>query len=269
MDPQVVLCKQTHDMNFDFDVTLGTRYHSGSQKIRVMSEQWVGDNIYCPRCGNPRLEKKNNNQPVADFQCDGCGAIFELKSKKGHIGKKVADGAYDTMIERITSEQNPDLFVLSYSECLSVTTLFVIPKFLFVPSIIEKRKPLGENARRAGWMGCNILIQAIPEQGKIGIIRNQTVLDVRDVVRMYKQIEKLQTYGMEKRGWLFDVLSCVNEIASADFTLQQVYASAEILQRKHINNYHIEAKIRQQLQILRDKGFIEFIERGRYRKLNP
>ncbi|MBQ1398560.1 MAG: restriction endonuclease, partial [Clostridia bacterium] len=37
--------------------------------------------------------------------------------------------------------------------------------------------------------------------------------------------------------------------------------------QKHIHNNNIEAKIRQQLQILRDKGFIEFLERGHYRKI--
>ena len=40
------------------------------------------------------------------------------------------------------------------------------------------------------------------------------------------------------------------------------------VKEKHINNNHIEAKIRQQLQLLRDKGYIEFLERGHYRKIN-
>ncbi|MGN1131915.1 MAG: hypothetical protein ACI4RL_03340, partial [Ruminococcus sp.] len=31
--------------------------------------------------------------------------------------------------------------------------------------------------------------------------------------------------------------------------------------------HNVQAKIRQQLQLLRDKGFIEFTERGHYRKL--
>ena len=35
---------------------------------------------------------------------------------------------------------------------------------------------------------------------------------------------------------------------------------------KVVNNNNIEAKIRQQLQILRNKGIIEFLERGHYRK---
>jgi type II restriction enzyme len=38
--------------------------------------------------------------------------------------------------------------------------------------------------------------------------------------------------------------------------------------QKHINNNNVEAKIRQQLQLLRDKGFIEFAERGNYREVH-
>lgn len=36
---------------------------------------------------------------------------------------------------------------------------------------------------------------------------------------------------------------------------------------KHPENKHIKDKIRQQLQLLRDKGIIEFRGRGHYRKL--
>lgn len=253
-------------MNFEFNTRLEKPYNDGPQLIRVMSESWVAENIFCPRCGNPRISKLDNNQPVADFMCDGCGAIFELKSKKGNIGKKIVDGSYATMIKRITSTQNPDLFVLSYSRSFSVINMFVIPRFLFVPMIIEKRKPLGERAHRAGWTGCNILIRDIPEQGKIDIIRNQIVSDVDNVVQKYRHIEKLRIDNIENRGWLFDVLNCINKIPSDVFSLGDVYAYAEFLQQKHIANHNVEAKIRQQLQFLRDKGFVEFLGRGEYRK---
>ena len=96
-------------MNLCFDQSLGLGYKSNSQKIRVMSESWVNDNIFCPVCGSARLSKLENNRPVADFQCPSCGEIFELKSKDGKIGRKISDGAYDTMISRITSMTNPDL----------------------------------------------------------------------------------------------------------------------------------------------------------------
>ncbi|MCB9805227.1 hypothetical protein H6769_06535 [Candidatus Peribacteria bacterium] len=38
--------------------------------------------------------------------------------------------------------------------------------------MIEKRKPLSSTARRAGWTGCNILLNLIPESGKIYYIQN-------------------------------------------------------------------------------------------------
>ena len=62
------------------------------------------------------------------------------------------------------------------------------------------------------------------------------------------------------------MLTCINTIDSVEFSLQDVYAFEELLQKKHRNNNNVEAKIRQQLQILRDKGVIEFLERGHYRK---
>lgn len=150
-------------MNLQFDTQLAAGYKSAAQKIRVMSETWLGSNMFCPDCGNPVLTHLTNNAPVADFQCQQCGEIYELKSKKGRLGKKIADGAYTTMIDRITGDSNPDLFILQYNESYNVTDLLLIPRFFFVPEIIEKRKPLPSTARRHGWTGCNIRISEVPE----------------------------------------------------------------------------------------------------------
>ena len=253
-------------MRLSFDTSLSEKYNSSAQKIRVMSESWLGDNMYCPNCGNPRISHLTNNSPVADFQCDNCGEIYELKSKNGNLGKKIADGAYSTMIERITSDSNPDLFLLQYSESLSVTELLLIPRFFFVPDIIEKRKPLAATARRHGWIGCNILFGEIPQQGKISVIQNSRILDRQNVIQNYDRIKQLRTKSIDSRGWLLDVLSCINDIPKTEFTLSDVYGYVEVLQKKHINNNNVEAKIRQQLQFLRDKGFIEFLVKGQYRK---
>ena len=254
-------------MNFSFNTELVSGYTSNSQKIRIMSEHWVAHNIFCPICGNLHISNLANNSPVADFICGNCGEIYELKSKNNNIGKKIADGAYFTMLERITSANNPNLFVMQYSDNLQVTNLTLIPKFFFVPSIIEKRKPLSENAHRAGWTGCNILYSEIPEQGKLEIINNQKVTDCKLVVDKYAKLKKLQTNNIENRSWIFDVLSCVNAISNIDFSLEDMYNFADKLQLKHIDNHNIKAKIRQQLQILRDNGIIEFLGKGHYRKI--
>lgn len=253
-------------MDLRMDEALGKRYKSKAQKIRVMSESWVGGNMFCPCCGNPHIFELKNNEPVADMKCDNCGGIFELKSKEGRVGKKINDGAYAAMIERITSATNPELFVMQYASDYTVTDLILVPKFFFIPQVIEKRKPLAPTARRAGWTGCNILYDEIPQQGKISIIKNGLMKSRSEVVEDYARIKKLETSNMNVRSWLFDVLNCVNRIENNEFCLQEVYAYIEVLQAKHTNNHHVEAKIRQQLQFLRDKGFIEFLGGGHYKK---
>ena len=53
----------------------------------------------------------------------------------------------------------------------------------------------------------------------------------------------------------------------ANFNLEQMYKFEDVLSKKYPNNKHIKDKIRQQLQILRDKGIVEFKGRGCYRKI--
>ncbi|MCQ2514795.1 MAG: restriction endonuclease [Ruminococcus sp.] len=253
-------------MDLYFDKELSDKYKSNSQKIRVISENWLIKNMYCPCCGNPHLTNLANNKPVADMICDCCGEVFELKSKNGRYTTKINDGAYYTMIDRITSDTNPELLLLEYSNDYRVNNLTLVPKFFFTPDIIEKRKPLADTAKRAGWIGCNILYSEIPSQGKIPIIKECNICDLKTVINKYKQIKKLQMKNIESRGWMIDVLNCINNINNDEFSLTDVYRFVDELQRKHINNHNVEAKIRQQLQFLRDKGFIEFLERGHYKK---
>lgn len=49
--------------------------------------------------------------------------------------------------------------------------------------------------------------------------------------------------------------------------LAEVYAFAGELARLHPRNLHVRDKIRQQLQRLRDLGFVEFLGAGKYRLL--
>lgn len=155
-------------MDLSFTQALADKYSSSSQKIRVLTEDWVGRTIFCPNCGRKDVSEFENNRPVADFYCQDCKEEYELKSKSGDIGTKIVDGAYSTMIERLGSTTNPNFFVLSYdSLSYSVKNFMVVPKHFFVTAVIEKRKPLAETARRAGWVGCNILLNSVPESGKV------------------------------------------------------------------------------------------------------
>ena len=139
-------------MNLSFNMNLAEQYHSPSQIARVLTETWVEENMFCPRCGNPRIKHFPNNSPVADFFCPRCANQYELKSISGKFGHKINDGAYDTMIERITSNENPDFLFMNYTkeQTDNVKNLIFVPKHFFVPDIIEKRKPLSDTARRTG-----------------------------------------------------------------------------------------------------------------------
>lgn len=254
-------------MDLRFDKSLVDGYKSAAQIARVLTEDWLARNMYCPICGENAIKRVAANAPVKDYICEHCKSQYELKSKKENTDKyttKVNDGVYRTMIERINSLDNPSFFFMHY-DCYEVNNLIIVPKCFFVTEIIEKRKPLSDNARRSGWEGCNILLNRIPDFAKIPIIRNGVVLDSKEVCKKYNRIYSLQTNSIESRGWLFDVLSCVEQLDST-FTLKQIYEFVNRLRVKHPTNNNIEAKIRQQLQFLRDKGFIEFLSRGNYRK---
>lgn len=243
-------------------------YHSGTQRVRVLTENWVASNLYCPRCGNAQIAHFQNNRPVADFYCENCESEFELKSKNGGLGEKINDGAYDTMIARITSNRNPDFLFMSYQkQSMMVNDLIIVPKHFFVPTMIEKRRPLSPSARRAGWVGCNILLQTVPQQGRIKIIDNGTFIEKEKVISQVTQSSKLEVRNIDARGWLFDILECVNSIPMQEFSLDDIYRFEPLLAAKHPQNHNVKPKIRQQLQFLRDKGFLEFTQRGKYKKL--
>lgn len=256
-------------MNLSFNISLADGYKSASQIARVLTEDWLARNMYCPICGEISIKKAEPNAPVKDYVCENCKSQYELKSKKDNTDKyetKVNDGVYQTMIGRITSLDNPSFFFMHY-DCNEVNNLIIVPKCFFIPEIIEKRKPLAENARRSGWEGCNILLNKIPDFAKIPIVRNRVVLDSKKVCKEYNRIYSLQTDSIESRGWLLDVLRCVEQLDTT-FTLKQMYRFVEELKIKHPANNNIEAKIRQQLQFLRDKGFIDFSSRGNYKKID-
>lgn len=256
-------------MNFNFNLELANNYLSNSQKTRILTEDWIERNLYCPICGKSYINRYENNHPTGDFYCKDCSSDFELKSKEsnsGNLAKTIVDGEYSTMISRITSFQNPNFFFMTYKNH-SVNNLILIPNHFFTPQIIIKRKPLSPNARRAGWVGCNIDISSIPDTGKIFIIKNQVEITHENVISNYAKTKSLQTKNMDSRCWLLDMLSCVERILEQNFTLKQVYAFEDELKLKHPENNFVKDKIRQQLQYLRDKGFIEFISPGNYRKI--
>lgn len=255
-------------MNLKFNLTFSNGYTSSSQIARVLTESWVKHNAFCPSCGNEELNQFSNNSPVADFFCKSCESEYELKSKKDSFATRIVDGAYSTMIERINSENNPHFFFLNYSSTsLEVSNFLVIPKHYFVNDIIEKRKPLSSVAKRAGWIGCNILLQTIPNSGKIFVVRNGELINKKRVVEKWTKTAFLANQKKENRGWTIELLKVIDKIPNQEFKLSDVYMFENAFKDKFPNNNFVKDKIRQQLQVLRDKGILQFLGNGGYKKI--
>lgn len=242
-----------------------THFESASQIARVLTEPWVRQWLFCPNCGEPAFEAFPNNSPVADLYCANCREEFELKSQKARFGPKIVDGAYRTMRERITSRNNPNLILMNYDRASGPIDVIVVPKHFFVLEIIEERKPLGLTARRAGWVGCNILIGEVPDAGRISLVRERRLLPKAEVLETWRRTLFLRDTAIEARGWLVEVMKAVEAIGRPEFTLADVYASEARLQAQFPGNNNVRPKIRQKLQVLRDRGFLEFSGRGSYR----
>lgn len=253
------------DMVF-LDSNIATGYKSNSQKARVMTEFWTGENIFCPNCWDS-IFHYDNNKPVADFFCDKCEEDYELKSWTT-LWNKITDGAYSTMISRLQGDNNPNFFFLNYKKSYEIYNFIVIPKHYFTPEIIEKRKPLPETARRAGWTGCNILLSPIPESGKIFYIKNWENINKKEVLHNWNKTLFLRDKkSTDSKGWILDIMKCIEMLKKKEFTLQEIYNFEPILRQKYPNNNFIKDKIRQQLQFLRDKWYLEFVSNGKYRIL--
>lgn len=241
------------------------QFQSASQTARVDTEDWAGSNMFCPNCGCAKLARYPANRPVADFYCAQCGDQYELKSQRAPFGRKVADGAYETKIERLASDTSPNLILMQYSrEHRRVENLIVVPRFFFVPQTIERRPPLRPTARRAGWVGSNILLHRIPQSGKIAVVQSGLVRDRTKVLDEWNRLRFIEQRRDEARGWLLEVMRCVQEIGKMDFALSDVYLFEKELSAIFPLNNNVRAKIRQQLQVLRDAGFLEFLGSGRY-----
>ncbi|MFH1522868.1 MAG: DpnI domain-containing protein [Patescibacteria group bacterium] len=251
-------------MRTAFNTEIAQSYKSNSQKIRILSENWVDNEIFCPNCGC-NVDSYENGKPVADFFCPNCSEDYELKSKKDSMGKKIVDGAYRTMIERLQSANNPNFFFLNYNASnYEVLNFAVIPKHFFVPEIIIKRNQGIKG--RPDYIMCSIDLAGIPKSGKIFYIKNKKIESKEKVLEKWRKTLFLrESNKMELKGWILDIMNCIDKLNKKDFFLDEIYNFENELSKKHPDNKHIKDKVRQQLQFLRDKGYLEFKGKGKYR----
>jgi len=253
-------------LELDLKPEIATTYKSASQRARILTETWARENLYCVACPSESLSSARRGEKVIDFICPDCGELYQLKSQSHPFGSRVANSAYEPKIRAIRSGTVPNFLFLRYDRImLRVVDLFLVPRHFITESVVERRKPLSESARRRGWVGSNIILSNLPWDARIQIIQNGQESPPNIVREMWNRFLFLREQSIYSRGWLADVLACIRELGSEKFTLADVYSFEKRLSALHPKNRNIRPKIRQQLQILRDHGIIKFLGRGRYR----
>ena len=260
-------------MDLTLDPSLAEGYQRLSQRARVITEHWAKENLFCPACPSEHLNPLRPNAKVRDFDCPDCKSSYQLKSGGKAFGRKTSNSAYWPKMNAIRDGQAPNYVFLRYcSQRWVVMDLFIIPGYFMTPATVEKRPPLGPHTRRPGWVGSNILLRELPADARVTVVENEMVLPSQDVRDAWSRFAFLGQGETPKEGWTADVLMCVRKMqertSSNEFVLQDFYGAFEgYLSGLHPENRYVQAKIRQQLQILRDNGVLEFLKGGHYKVL--
>ena len=253
-------------MDLTLNSSLARAYPNRAQVARIVTEAWTAANLYCPACPSDSIEPTLPGTKVVDFRCPDCEEPFQLKSLSHPIRARVNDSAYEPMIRSVETATAPSFLFLHYDPVQwMVWNLFFVPRHFLSRSMIEKRAPLRPTAERAGWVGCNILLSALPSDARLAAVTNGIALPPAEVRKTWRAFSFLRDATLESRGWVADVLACVREIRQPEFTLAEVYEFEGRLQELHKDNRNVRAKLRQQLQVLRDRGVLEFLGHGKYR----
>lgn len=254
-------------MNLACDTSIASGYKSSAQVARIISEEWLASNGFCLACDASSLTRAPANTQATDFVCDKCSHRYELKTFRKRPGKSLPDGAYSSLMGRINNGTAPTLFLLQRSDSWNIDAFSALHSVFLTPSVIEKRRPLGPNAKRAGWVGCNIRIDLIGQDGEVRIIERGRVYSPVEVRAQFRRFMPLSNAAPTERGWTTLTLSVIRALSRRAFALDDLYEREHLFSSVYPGNKNVRAKIRQQLQVLRDLGVIRFDGNGRYTQI--
>jgi len=81
----------------------------------------------------------------------------------------------------------------------------------------------------------------------------------------FRRVKPLKEISVTQRGWTLDVLNAIRRLGKTEFTTTDAYIFERELEQLHPDNRNIKAKIRQQLQELRDRNLLLHVDRNRWR----
>jgi Dam-replacing family len=126
------------------------------QVLGRFGETIVARECACPKCKRPRTFKRlPTNFKCADLICDFCGYLAQVKAAtvRNHeiMPATVLGAAWGPQKERMASAIYFPLFLVLVAG--RKHAIYYLPADLQNPGMFKPRKPLSENARRAGWRG--------------------------------------------------------------------------------------------------------------------
>ena len=95
-------------------------------------------------------------------------------------------------------------------------------------------------------------------------VKGGRVSEKQSVQSAWQHTAFLDDINLTARGWTIAVMSCVENLGKPVFTLEEMYGFVARLERLFPKNRNVKPKIRQQLQVLRDRGWLTFMGDGVY-----
>ena len=257
-------------LDLQMDPAAARGYKSASQIARRVTEDWATRNLYCASCAFNELTPAKNNAPVLDFRCPECNANYQLKSQSRRFGRKASNSAYEKKMDAITNGSAPHYAFLHYStNDWQVKTLFIVPGHFFTPALIQERPPLPPTARRAGWIGSNILLGSLPDEARVAVVADGVPRDAVDVRNDWARFQFLRDDPLARGGWGAAVLICVRHVVRS--TDSKIFTTAGFLcdlrgrTRCYPDNSTRARQDSATVQVLRDGGVLRFVDnRGTY-----
>jgi len=138
---------------------------TSKQQLGDFGENYVAKNVSCPSCKRTErsLRLLPTNFKCADLICDFCGYLAQVKSVSvsdiSVIPKQILGAAWGPQSERMRAGIYFPLYIVS-KDSLGKVAVYFLPKDLQTEEMFVARKPLSVTAKRAGWQGFMINLDA-------------------------------------------------------------------------------------------------------------
>jgi len=139
------------------------------QALGALGEVLVVQLCKCPRCKRARtLKRLPPNFKCADIVCDFCGFLGQVKASTATdvtvLPKQLLGAAWGPQKERMDAAIYFPLYLVLVTPDQKKHAIYYLSADLQPPELFSPRKPLGPEARRAGWCGFLYQLHTVRER---------------------------------------------------------------------------------------------------------